>query len=867
MSEQVEQLIEQADGMPYGEAKSVVLEEVLRTAEALRDPMLAFRVRMNLTEAYQYGGEHAKCFTTFSRCLADYDAEPGRFSGWHVHELHWHFKWIVSDIQRFPEIPLQRAHDVLDEMERRYGAAGYGMHAVYAGRCAQARHVGDAEAADRWFEKWQTTPRDTMSDCEGCDPTGKVEYLIWRGRDQDAVDLAAPVVAGDLTCHVQPQSILTALLPAYVRMGRLEEAATAHRRAYRLIQGEKNNVDDFGQHLEFLARTGNEARGLEILQRELPLFETAPNPSAAMRFASSAALLLRRLTEQGNGDQTIRRQGRDMSVRELGGELAAAARELASRFDRRNGTTERGRQVEERLAAQPLVGHLPLTPHDRRVEAPIYVPEPPPAAATDEELLDLAERCWAERRHVEALAAWARVEARAGQGGGRDADPALAGRLADGRGLAAAVRQDFDTAQAEWARAAELHAEAGDEARRQVTLGRIGLLLCQRGSVDEGLPMVEKSTAHAYGEAGVHRLAQALVAAGRLADAVATLEEALSTFTAPAERGELLLLLARCLAEARPDDAAGVAAEARDALRAAGGGGSLAQAAMDHAHLLTMSPFDPEVVLGAYGEAVAHTPRTEPRLRAAAHTERGELLVGLGRGAEGAEDLIEAVALFTAEGDTERAAIARIALGDAYLMTDRPLAAAEAAEEALAVLQDESRRDALAWVRGRALRDLGDLEKALENLRQAAAGLDRPDDFAPARESVAEVLNRLDRDAEAAAEFALAAERYRAIGDHAGEARTLRRHAVSLYWADEEETALKAIATARDVLPALADPGHRAWETATLAFYESQILASLGRRDDAIRRAEEALAGFRELGDDNGAEQAEWALEYLRATD
>ena len=71
-----------------------------------------------------------------------------------------------------------------------------------------------------WYELWSTTPRDDLSDCAGCDPSAQAGYLADAGRDEEAIALAEPVLAGRLTCVEQPQAMLTALLLPYLRTGR-----------------------------------------------------------------------------------------------------------------------------------------------------------------------------------------------------------------------------------------------------------------------------------------------------------------------------------------------------------------------------------------------------------------------------------------------------------------------------------------------------------------------------------------------------------------------------------------------------------------------------------------------------------------------
>jgi cellulose synthase operon protein C len=111
-------------------------------------------------------------------------------------------------------------------------------------------------------------------------------------------------------------------------------------------------VEELGIRLEFCTRTGNEARGLEIIDHNLGLLDRSPNPRAEMNFAAAAASLLARV----RGDLSVR--GRPAAS--LGAEMERRAREIATRFDDRNATTEQTRQVAGRIAAEPFTDRLPL---------------------------------------------------------------------------------------------------------------------------------------------------------------------------------------------------------------------------------------------------------------------------------------------------------------------------------------------------------------------------------------------------------------------------------------------------------------------------------------------------------------------------
>ena len=348
------QMLGQATDLPYGPGQVAALEQVLRHTDAAGETELAFQTRMILTQSYVMSGEPAKSFVTFSRCLAEYDADPGLdyHEAWSW-ELLWYFKFAVSGLLKFPEVPLDRTYAVLDDMERRYREAGEKMQAVYHYRHLVARHIGDDDAAARWYERWVTAPRDDLSDCAGCDPDSRMAYLATTGRDAEAIAVGEAALAQKLDCEKQPQSVLGALMFPYLRTGRSEEAADAFRRSYRGVKDKLGDMGAVADHIEFCARTSNEHRGLELLERHLGWLPKAPSPAAVMSFTASGGLLLRRLTELGHGDAPVRRGEETVPAAELAAEMSRTSRELGARFDARNGTPARSAAVERVLTAEP----------------------------------------------------------------------------------------------------------------------------------------------------------------------------------------------------------------------------------------------------------------------------------------------------------------------------------------------------------------------------------------------------------------------------------------------------------------------------------------------------------------------------------
>ncbi len=362
-------LLDRAEGMPYGPGQLALLEQVIGQADALGLTRLAFLARMEATASSMQTGEPARGLVTFAWCLSEFDRDP--VTNAHEYgELLWQFRYAIRALREFPEVALDQTYDVLDDMQRRCQETGHTMHAIYSFRHGVASHVGDDATAEYYYRLWCAEPRDDLSNCDGCDPAFKAAWLVSQGRDEEAVDLATSALAGRSTCRKQPQRTLTTVMASYVRTGRLEQARDAHQGAYRRLRPHIEDLDDIAAHIEFCARTGNEARGVEIMERHLGWLDRAPSPWAEMRFAASAALALRR-AQARQGDLTVTRprhgqeSAGEVAAVELAATLADRATGIAARFDHRNRTDRVGRLVRATLDGAPWVEYLPLAPAGR----------------------------------------------------------------------------------------------------------------------------------------------------------------------------------------------------------------------------------------------------------------------------------------------------------------------------------------------------------------------------------------------------------------------------------------------------------------------------------------------------------------------
>lgn len=352
-----------AESIPYGPARSSVLERIVAECDALGDEELGTRARLNLITAYCYGGEPLKRFTPFAWVLARFDENPPWFDASMRHALLWYFKWVTVGMLSHPAVPLAQIEAGLADMAQRYAAAGEGDAPYLGCRFVITQHVHGPHAARDDYRAWTRAPRTDLSDCVACEPTIRAAHLQRLGRFEDVVREAAPVLARG-TCQEQPQFMISVALEALLQTGRHAQAAREHLRGVRLFRNDPSATEMCARHVHVCARSGRLLRGLDLLEERLHEIEQPPSPGDGMWLAAAGARLLHALDEAGHGDLVIapRVPGNAVpyTVSALATRLTAKARGTAREFDARNGTTAVTEHVDSWLDA----GDLPDLPID-----------------------------------------------------------------------------------------------------------------------------------------------------------------------------------------------------------------------------------------------------------------------------------------------------------------------------------------------------------------------------------------------------------------------------------------------------------------------------------------------------------------------
>lgn len=368
---QIDDLLARAEALGHGPTRASLTEQAVQLADRHQDVEAGLQTRQEYVTATMFAGQPEKMLVAFSWILTQVDRDAK--ADIDLSHVLWQYKWVVNTLPDFPQISRAQIEEMFEDIERRFEEVGASMQAVWLKRRAVAMRMGDLEAAEEAHEALRRFRRDDLSDCEACEMDAAVEYAIFQGKDQRAIEKAGPILRGRFTCGEVPQITYAQILIPLLRLDRGDDAMAWHVKGYRMIsKNPAEFIPQIADHIRFLTLTGNYARALRLVERHLALALDTNCLAWQFDFWLALKLLLETLISKRKTSLKLRLAESFPAVAENGEYQTADLiswfdmwlTDLAGQFDARNGNQYFTQRIDSTMALQRWAQAIPFPERD-----------------------------------------------------------------------------------------------------------------------------------------------------------------------------------------------------------------------------------------------------------------------------------------------------------------------------------------------------------------------------------------------------------------------------------------------------------------------------------------------------------------------
>ena len=118
----------------------------------------------------------------------------------------WRFKWLVGDLPRDLNATLDSIQEANQEMQQWYERYKFSPAMLHKSLMEQNILLGNVDAVREHYQKWQDKEHDNMNDCPACEQSTQIQYHHFIRDYNQVLELAKPILAGELTCAEVPHN-------------------------------------------------------------------------------------------------------------------------------------------------------------------------------------------------------------------------------------------------------------------------------------------------------------------------------------------------------------------------------------------------------------------------------------------------------------------------------------------------------------------------------------------------------------------------------------------------------------------------------------------------------------------------------------
>jgi cellulose synthase operon protein C len=342
----LDELLDEIDSMDDSPTRLSLLHRAIDGADQLQEVELGYQLRQVLIGTALEIGKGDQLAVAFSWCLAQYDQNPQRFESDET-QILWRFRWVIDELTDYYQVSKQQLESLVEDMTRRYEAAGVSLRAVHMLKLNVALKLWDKKTAADCLKSFRKSRRDLFSDDPDSELGFEVLYDIECGRYKLAASKGEKFLSGPLGEEFNTTKIRSMMAVPLVLLGDIEKAVFCHRTAVKYAKSNPRHVGRVACHINFLTITDNTSEAVKLFTTSLDTALVWIDPWGKMIFLAAGLFLFEHLAKVGDKPVKMRlpesfehRNAKGSYVpSELAKQLRADTEALVDEFNARNGNT------------------------------------------------------------------------------------------------------------------------------------------------------------------------------------------------------------------------------------------------------------------------------------------------------------------------------------------------------------------------------------------------------------------------------------------------------------------------------------------------------------------------------------------------
>ncbi|MDR2286405.1 MAG: hypothetical protein LBE04_02850 [Prevotellaceae bacterium] len=351
---QIQKLLIQRDRVSSSNDKIALLKQAINLADAHNDVEWGFDLRLDLIRDEKDTSHCDESLPAFTWILDAYDKNPELFN---EEDFLWEYKWMLGSVRRNSSISLEQIESIAENYKTRLLRNGYSLRSYYTTKAHLAFFLGNLDDAKKYIDIRNREVRDSMSNCHACELDDDVELELRLGNFEKALTVGNNMLTKKVICAHMPFSCYCSCVKYFQKAGDMEKAHEYFLKAEAdLVElSDTSQISEIGIMIRFLIDYDKEKAWMFFEQ--YAHWNVDSEDYLDFLFSISVLPLF-----EGEGSRVLNvnpsiewyREDNTYNLQEIYNYYYKKAKDLAERFDRRNGNGYFSEQFAETIQKQEV---------------------------------------------------------------------------------------------------------------------------------------------------------------------------------------------------------------------------------------------------------------------------------------------------------------------------------------------------------------------------------------------------------------------------------------------------------------------------------------------------------------------------------